>query len=256
VGLVLYELLTGVRPLKRDSELATLQAALECNIEPPSKVADVPEDLDPVVMKALAKSADDRYRDARAFQMALEEVLVSQRWVASSVQLSELMSTLFADRIAEEAKLGHPDPESHDASAPSGSPMAPMPPEESTNSISHTEDDQGPQSRTERPGDSDDISWDAPPGETHAKERERVRAARAPRVPVSGGGGRRAVPAPAGKETRGRTPAPGVPPPDFPDWDAPSAAEKPRNGQRPSTRGETAVARSSSQPSVPRARSS
>ena len=33
LGLVLYELLTGVRPLKRDSELATLQAALECTID-------------------------------------------------------------------------------------------------------------------------------------------------------------------------------------------------------------------------------
>jgi serine/threonine protein kinase len=252
VGLVLYELLTGVRPLKRDSELATLQAALECNIEPPSKVADVPEDLDPVVMKALAKSADDRYRDARAFQMALEEVLVSQRWVASSVQLSELMSTLFADRIAEEAKLGHPDPESHDPSAPSGSPAAPAPPEESTNSISHTEDG-GPQARAERPAGSDDISWDAPPGETHAKELARVRAARGQR---GNSGGRKSVPGPAAQEARGRTPAPGAPPPDVPDWDAPSAVEKPQNGQRPSTRGATAVARSSSRPEVPRARSS
>src|SRR5579871_6812722 len=135
-GLVLYELLTGVRPLKRDSELATLQAALECNIEPPSKVADVPEDLDPVVMQALAKAADDRYRDARSFQMALEEFLVSQRWVASSVQLSELMSTLFQDRLAEEAKLGHPDPETQDPSSPSGTPMAPLPAD--TGSLSHT----------------------------------------------------------------------------------------------------------------------
>src|SRR5688500_10673044 len=36
LGLVLYELLTGVRPIKRETELATLQAALECKIEPPS----------------------------------------------------------------------------------------------------------------------------------------------------------------------------------------------------------------------------
>ena len=66
---MLYELLTGMRPLKRDIELATLQAALECDIQPPSQVADVPAELDAVVMKALAKAADDRYRDARQFQM-------------------------------------------------------------------------------------------------------------------------------------------------------------------------------------------
>src|SRR5262245_46480097 len=94
IGLVLYELLTGVRPLKRESELGTLQAALECKIDPPSMVADVPPDLDPVVMRSLAKSADDRYRDARQFQVALEDVLVKNQWVASSVQISELMEVL------------------------------------------------------------------------------------------------------------------------------------------------------------------
>ncbi|MBL8957406.1 MAG: protein kinase [Myxococcaceae bacterium] len=110
LGLVLYELLTGVRPLKRDSELATLQAALECAIDPPSVVAEVPAELDDVVMRALAKAPDDRYRDASMFQMALEEFLISQRLVATSVQISELMETLFAERRAEEQRLGSPNP--------------------------------------------------------------------------------------------------------------------------------------------------
>ncbi len=110
LGLVLYELLTGVRPLKRDSELATLQAALECAIDPPSVVAEVPAELDDVVMRALAKAPDDRYRDASMFQMALEEFLISQRLVATSVQISELMETLFAERRAEEQRLGAPNP--------------------------------------------------------------------------------------------------------------------------------------------------
>jgi serine/threonine protein kinase len=127
IGLVLYELLTGVRPLKRESELGTLQAALECKIEPPSMVADVPPELDPVVMQALTKAADDRYRDARQFQVALEDVLVNQRWVASSVQISELMETLFADRLQEESKLGHPAPSTEESSA-QAAPLPPSPP--------------------------------------------------------------------------------------------------------------------------------
>ena len=72
LGLVLYELVTGVRPLKRDSELATLQAALECKIDPPSAVAEVPTELDGIVMRALAKAPDDRYASARQFAAALE----------------------------------------------------------------------------------------------------------------------------------------------------------------------------------------
>jgi eukaryotic-like serine/threonine-protein kinase len=110
LGLVLYELITGVRPLKRDNEIATLQAALECAIEYPSHVAEVPSSLDEVVMRALAKNPDDRYRDARQFQMALEQYLVQEGTVATSVQISELMETIFADRLLEEARLGAPAP--------------------------------------------------------------------------------------------------------------------------------------------------
>jgi serine/threonine protein kinase len=119
LGLVLYELLTGVRPLKRDSDIATLQAALECAIQPPSAVADVPASLDEVVMRALQKASDDRYRDARQFHMALEEHLIGQKMVASSVQVAELMKELFSDRLAEEAKLGHVSPRVREPS-PSG----------------------------------------------------------------------------------------------------------------------------------------
>ncbi|HEX8702053.1 MAG TPA: protein kinase [Myxococcaceae bacterium] len=132
IGLVLYELLTGQRPLKRDSELGTLQAALECAIPPPSEVTDVPPELDPVVMNALAKAADDRYRDARQFQVALEETLVTQGVVASSVQISELMETLFADRLQEEKQSGVPQPNSPIEDSRNSGQAPPMPAPERT----------------------------------------------------------------------------------------------------------------------------
>ncbi|MBN1209997.1 MAG: serine/threonine protein kinase [Myxococcaceae bacterium] len=163
IGLVLYELLTGVRPLKRDSELATLQAALDCTIQSPSEVADVPGELDPVVMSALARAADDRYRDARQFQIALEETLVAQRWVASSVQISELMETLFADRLEEEKKTGNLLPNMDDMpisgnSSPPGSP-------DSGGRISSA---------------VAKMEWEAPPGEI-SQRGERLRTAAAPK---------------------------------------------------------------------------
>ncbi len=110
LGLVLYELVTGVRPLKRDSELATLQAALECKIDPPSAVAEVPAELDGIVMRALAKAPDDRYVDAREFQRSLEQYLLNSKEMATSAEVSELMAALFADRLGEEARLGTPNP--------------------------------------------------------------------------------------------------------------------------------------------------
>jgi serine/threonine protein kinase len=110
LGLVLYELVTGVRPLKRDSELATLQAALECKIDAPSAVAEVPPELDDIVMRALAKAPDDRYVDAREMQRAIEQYLLNAKELATSAEVSELMGALFADRLSEEARLGTPNP--------------------------------------------------------------------------------------------------------------------------------------------------
>jgi hypothetical protein len=154
VGLVLYELLTGVRPLKRETEPATLKAALECKIQPPSEVADVPEELDALVMSALARKPSDRYRDARQFQIALEETLVAHRWVASSVQLSELMEVLFADRLEKE-KSG--DLDSGDESFARSTPPTVT------------------ARASERATDKLEISWEAPPGEiSHEAKRGRT----------------------------------------------------------------------------------
>ncbi|MBL8914424.1 MAG: protein kinase [Archangium sp.] len=110
LGLVLYELATGVRPLKRDSELATLQAALECKIDAPSAVAEVPHELDDIVMRALAKAPDDRYSDAREMSRAIEQYLLNAKELATTTEVGELMGALFADRLSEEARLGTPNP--------------------------------------------------------------------------------------------------------------------------------------------------
>ncbi|HLL55987.1 MAG TPA: serine/threonine-protein kinase [Myxococcaceae bacterium] len=101
LGLVLYELLTGVRPFKRDSDIATLRAATECRIRPPSRVADVDPDLDAVVMKALRRDRDLRYANAREFQLAIERLLMDKQWFASTVHLSEQMNRLFPVTTAE-----------------------------------------------------------------------------------------------------------------------------------------------------------
>ena len=107
-GLVLYELLTGVRPLQRSSEVATHVAAMECKIDPPSAVSETPSELDAVVMKALAKSPGDRYPDADAFNRAISKLCARKKWDAGNDELSELMRILFADRLAEEG--GPPAP--------------------------------------------------------------------------------------------------------------------------------------------------
>ncbi len=108
IGLVLYELLTGVRPFKRDSDILTLKAAVDCDIPPPSQVAEVPTSLDPIVMRALSRVADDRYPDTGGFQLAIDNFIVQQGWTVASAHVAEFMRTLFKDRLEREAELGEP----------------------------------------------------------------------------------------------------------------------------------------------------
>src|SRR5699024_933395 len=66
-------LLTGKPPFTGDSPVAVAYQHVGEQAPPPSSIApDVPEALDRIVMKALAKNPDERYSSAAAFRSDLE----------------------------------------------------------------------------------------------------------------------------------------------------------------------------------------
>lgn len=72
VGAVLYEMLTGKRPLEAENQFATMQRQLTEAVPPPS--ADAPkvqESLDAIVLKALARTPSQRYASAQQMRDAL-----------------------------------------------------------------------------------------------------------------------------------------------------------------------------------------
>ncbi len=72
-GCVLFELLTGRPPFTGDSAVSVAyQHVSEVPPIPSSLAGDVPESLDRVVMKAMAKSPDDRYTTAALMRVDLE----------------------------------------------------------------------------------------------------------------------------------------------------------------------------------------
>jgi beta-lactam-binding protein with PASTA domain/tRNA A-37 threonylcarbamoyl transferase component Bud32 len=94
VGVVLYELLTGVVPFSGDTPVEIAMKHLSTVPEPPSaKRADVPRDLDLVVMRALAKDPSERYQSAEEMDADLRRV---NRGVAISPVTEEAATAIIA----------------------------------------------------------------------------------------------------------------------------------------------------------------
>ena len=77
LGIVLYEMVTERKPFGgADSEATILDLVRKCVITPPRAVNPrVPEALDRVIMKALARNSEERYQDAGQMQRGIEKIL-------------------------------------------------------------------------------------------------------------------------------------------------------------------------------------
>ncbi|NCG21465.1 MAG: protein kinase [Rhodobacterales bacterium] len=103
LGIILYEMLTGRRLFKTDSEIATLKKIRDCDFEPPRRMnSNIPEDLEKVVMKALARYPEDRYQNASEMAEDLRQHLLPDNADRIRVEFSEFLADLFKDQIVEE----------------------------------------------------------------------------------------------------------------------------------------------------------
>ncbi len=75
IGVALYELLTGKRPFGGATIEALVDAILHQSPPPPSGIrADLPKDIDAVILKALGKKPDHRYASWNEFAIELSKV--------------------------------------------------------------------------------------------------------------------------------------------------------------------------------------
>ncbi len=102
-GVMLFELTTGRRLFKGQSEFETLKLICDRDYPLPSSVrSGYPPALESIVMKALAKDPTERYQTARQMQNALEEFIREERVAVSSSALQQFMQSLFEDKLASQ----------------------------------------------------------------------------------------------------------------------------------------------------------
>jgi eukaryotic-like serine/threonine-protein kinase len=100
LGLVMYELLTGVRAFERENSLKTLKAIVqEKPINPREYNPDLPMEAIKLLSKALEKNPDRRYKNAQEMQLAIEDYLEVSPRKSNNVKLSRFMYDLFEDEL-------------------------------------------------------------------------------------------------------------------------------------------------------------
>ena len=103
VGICLYELLTGERLFIGESDFSTLEKVRNVEIIPPSTYNKrIPEELERIVLKALAKEVEDRYQTAMDLHDDLQTFMYTTGNFFARKDLASFMSGTFGEDIEKE----------------------------------------------------------------------------------------------------------------------------------------------------------
>jgi hypothetical protein len=95
LGVVLYELVTGLRPLDADSDVLLMQAILnEGPIPVSERRPDLPGGLQRAIDTAIAKEREDRHQSCRDMQAELDQFILHSGRPVGSLQLAQLVAQM------------------------------------------------------------------------------------------------------------------------------------------------------------------
>jgi serine/threonine protein kinase len=98
VGIILFELLTGQRLFAGDSDFSTIEKVRSVEIPSPRKYnSKIPEELEQIVLKALARNVADRFQTAMELHDELQKFLYARGESFSRRDLSAWMRAHFAE---------------------------------------------------------------------------------------------------------------------------------------------------------------
>ncbi|MGO9829467.1 MAG: serine/threonine protein kinase [Myxococcaceae bacterium] len=136
IGVCLYELLTGERLFVGDSDFAVLEKVRKAEVLPPSTYnRRIPESLEKIALRALAKDVNARYQYASELADDLQRFLITSDSIFSRKDLMQYMKSTFAEevdrekaRLAEYAEVKAPESLLQAMDALHGTASAPAPP--------------------------------------------------------------------------------------------------------------------------------
>ncbi|MBK8996351.1 MAG: serine/threonine protein kinase [Myxococcales bacterium] len=100
LGVVLWELTTGRRLFRMDSDLETLERVQACVVPPPSSIIDnYPVELESIVMRALAKDANKRFASARDMSRALQQYVMRAGAFVGPEEIGAYVKHVLSDRF-------------------------------------------------------------------------------------------------------------------------------------------------------------
>jgi serine/threonine-protein kinase len=102
LGVVMYEMVTARRLFKRNSEMATLDAVLQCEVPPPRRLDEkIPREVEGLVLRAVAREPEQRFATALDMQLAVEQTMLECGLPASLAHLAAYMREMFEEGDGE-----------------------------------------------------------------------------------------------------------------------------------------------------------
>ena len=104
-GIVLYEMLTGQRLFRGETDIESIKLAREAHVPSPRQYnPDIPPILEQVLYHALARDPRNRFQDARSFGRALTEVLFHIGRPVDAFTIGALIDVARADLRGERSE--------------------------------------------------------------------------------------------------------------------------------------------------------
>jgi serine/threonine protein kinase len=105
VGILLYEMLTANRLFVGSSDFSTLEKVRNAEFQQACEVApQIPEELNAIINKALAKDRNERYANAGELHDALQQFLIIDNTIYNERSLAKWMAENYSQEIEDEAR--------------------------------------------------------------------------------------------------------------------------------------------------------